>query len=84
MNIIERADLVFQNVSEIKQALPSLNTEECNALTFRMLWVLFFFLSCKIASRLFWNATWYKFSQECEEFCEVSCLQFVILHVSHL
>lgn len=31
MNIIERADLVFQNVSEIKRVLPSLNTEECIA-----------------------------------------------------
>jgi len=31
LNIIERADLVFQNLSEMKRALPSLTTEECNA-----------------------------------------------------
>jgi len=31
LNIIERADFVFQNLSEIIRVLPSLNTEECNA-----------------------------------------------------
>jgi hypothetical protein len=31
LNIIEWADLVLQNLSEIKRVLPSLNTEECNA-----------------------------------------------------
>jgi len=31
LNIIERADLVFQNLSEIKRVLQSLNTEGCNA-----------------------------------------------------
>jgi hypothetical protein len=31
LNIIEGADLVFQNLNEIKRVPPSLNTEECNA-----------------------------------------------------
>jgi hypothetical protein len=30
LNIIERADLVFQDLIEIKRVPPSLNTEECN------------------------------------------------------
>lgn len=46
LNIIERDDLVFQNLSEIIRVLPSLNTEECNTWTSRMLWVLFFF--CRV------------------------------------
>jgi hypothetical protein len=31
LNVIERVDLVFQNLSEIERVPPSLNSEECDA-----------------------------------------------------
>lgn len=31
LNIIEWADMAFQDLSEMIRVLPSLNTEECNA-----------------------------------------------------